>query len=100
MSSTEPLPTAPTPAPGLLDRFGVKEILAMLSVIALITAMLLFWYKAPDPSNQILIGLIGQLSAIVLVVYNNYFGSTAQSKAKDDTIAALSNAKSTPTETK
>lgn len=72
-----------------LDRFGVKEVLAILSMLALIAFGAAFLLKPPGNDNQILLTIVTQLTAIVLLVYNNYFGSTAQSKQKDDTIAAL-----------
>lgn len=66
----------------------------LIATLACVTAALIF-LRVPDGNEQALLLLIGALSANVGSVVGYFFGSSSSSRAKDDTISALTT-KDTP----
>lgn len=63
--------------------------LAFLAFLLFAVVVLrLVWYGIPESTGQVLLVLLGQLSALVAAVYHFEFGSSGGSKEKDAVIAS------------
>ena len=75
----------------------IAEVIAILLVVLLGAAMLtLFFVAIPAANKDVLVAIIGILSANVGAVVGYFYGSSAGSKGKDATIASLSASQSKP----
>jgi hypothetical protein len=63
--------------------------LAVLITFMVIGIGGLFAFHPPDPTNQILTGLISTVSTVFVMVFSYYFGSSSGSKEKDDTVKQI-----------
>lgn len=61
-----------------------------ICITAMVAAIgVLFAYRPPDPTNQLLTGLISTVTTVFVMVFSYYFGSSPGSKDKDETIKQI-----------
>ena len=82
----------------MLDKLDTKSIIALVLVTALIAMMFVLVFRPTIPDSDVFKMLIGGMMTVGFsTVINFYFGSSAGSKAKDDTLNQIAATVTSPT---